>query len=398
MADAFDRTGLTVKTRTEIVDDLNTSFQEIYGADINIDQNSPDGQIIGIMAQVATDLRELLVQINAGFDPDQAVGRVLDQRVAINNITRQGGTYTIVPIDITVDRTVSLTGLDGDFNDPDGTGYTIQDNAGNQFILIDSTTITAGTETKNFRAKEVGLVETTVGTIQTPVTIVIGVTSVNNASGALQNGQDEETDAQLRIRRQRSTALSSNGFLDGILGSLLNIEGVTDAKAYENVTASADADGIPAHGIWCIVEGGANSDIADVIYNKKSYGANMKGDVEVDISTPSGGVFTAKFDRPTPEELYIRFDVQPTSATAVFDTDAIKDYMVANLSYNIGSFSETSSLTALALEAIRNTGGGGVPVNMEVSDDDATWVDFLETSTKDAQFVVDATRITITEL
>jgi hypothetical protein len=304
----------------------------------------------------------------------------------------------VQPIDIAVDRTVTLSGLDGDFDNPDGVGYTIADDAGNEWILIDTVTLTAGSHTRNFRARAVGEVSATVGTIENFVTIVLGVVSVTNSSGVLETGQNEETDSELRIRRQRSVAIASTGYLNGIEAALLNIDGVTGVKVYENITNVTDADGIPPHSIWCIVEAGANTDIAQVIFSRKTAGAGMKGDVSVNIDTDTGAVFTAKFDRPTAEDLYIRFDIQKTSTSAVFDQAAIKSSMVAALNYGIGDFAETSSLTGVALTAITDNGGGGVPVNMEVSDDGVTWVDYLETSAKDNQFVVDTTRITITEL
>lgn len=398
MPDIFDANGLQVKTTSEIVDDIGQDFQNIYGADINLDQNSPDGQIVNILAQVASDLRELLVEVNNGFDPDRAVGRILDERVVINNIERAGGTFTIVPVDIETDRTVDLSGLDVDFANIDGTGYTIQDDAGNSFILIDSVTLTAGTTTVNFRAQEIGAVETTVDTITNPVTIVQGVLSVNNSSAALQTGQNQETDAELRLRRQRSVAIASTGYLNGIQASLLALSGVTEAQVFENITNAVDADGIPAHGIWCIVEGGANADIADVIYGKKSAGADMKGDVKISIETDSGAFFIAKFDRPVAEDLHIRFNIQKTVSTATFNQSAIKDYIVDNLIYSIGEFAETSRATCIARDAITSLGGGGVVVDLEVSNDGATWVDYLETTTKDAQFTLDAARITITVL
>lgn len=399
MVDSITSAGLQIKSLPEIISDLETGFRAIYGADINLDQNSPDGQMINIFAQACIDLRELLASLNNSFDPDRAVGTLLDQRVAINNIVRRAGTFTIQPIEIIVDRTVTLQGLDANFNSIDGTGYTVQDNAGNQFILVDTATITAGTHNLNFRAKNIGAVETIVDTINNQVTVVLGVTSVNNPSGALEVGQNEETDAELRIRRQQSVSIGSVGYLNGLLGSVLNLDGVSDAKIYENVTNATDADGIPAHGIWLIVEGGANTDIANQIYYKKSYGANMKGAVSVNIDTASGDIFTAKFDRPTAEDLYIRFDIQPTNASASFDLTAIKNYIVSNLSYKIGQFAETATITALALQAIQATSGAvGVPVNVEISKNGSSWFDYLETSTKDKQFVLDATNITITEL
>ena len=398
MADVLDANGLTVKSLAEVVSDLTTGLRGIYGADINVDQNSPDGQLINIFAQASIDLRELLVQINSGFDPDQAVGAILDQRVIINNIARLGGTFTIVPIDVTVSTTVTLPGLDAAFNDPNGTGYTIQDNAGNQFILIDTATLTAGTTSKNFRAKLIGNVQTVVNTITNPVTVILGVTSVNNPSDPSSVGENEETDAQLRLRRQQSTALENTGYLNGLLGTILNLTGVSSAKLYENVTDTADGNGIGEHSIWLIVAGGSTSDIANTLYAKKSFGAGMKGATTHAITTASGRTFTAAFDRPAAENLYIKFNIQKVSADWSLDTTLIKEYMAANLSYGISDFAETSSITALALAAIKATGKGGVPVDVLISKDNSNWYDYLTVTTLDQQWAVSTARITPTIL
>lgn len=396
MPDEINETGLQTKTLNEIILDLETGFKEIYGVDINIDQNSPDGQLINIFAQSGIDIRELLTGVYNSYNPDRAVGIQLDERVLINNIDRKGGSYTIQPIVIVVDRTLDLKGLDANFNLATGDGYTIQDNSGNEFILIDSSTLTSGTHTKNFRAKNIGLVETTVATITTPVTIVLGVVSVNNASGALEVGTDQETDAQLRVRRTYSTSLNASAYLNGLLGTALNIDGVSDARLFENFTSSIDADGIPAHGFWLIVEGGANTDIADAIYKKKSYGSNMKGDVSIEIITASGQSFFAKFDRPIPKDLYIEFSIQPLTSGQTFDLTALKNYIVSNLSYGIGEAAESSKITCVIKDGIAETGGLGVPVLVEISDDDVTYLEYLETDTKNEQWTIDATRITIT--
>lgn len=396
MPDLLDSDGLQTKTLAELVTDLETGFRDIYGDDINLDQNSPDGQIVNIFAASGIDIRELLTGVYNSFDPDRAVGIPLDERVTINNIERKGGTFTITPVTITTDRTVNLAGLDGSFNDINGTGYTVADDAGTEYILIDTQTLVSGVHVVNFRASAIGQVETTLNTITNPVTIILGVTTIDNPSAALDIGQNEETDAELRLRRQQSVALSSTGYLNGLLGEVLNLSGVTDAVLFENVTNAIDADGIPAHGIWLIAEGGSNTDIANLIYVNKSYGSNMKGDVEIDILTDSGVIFVAKFDRPVADDLFVRFDIQPTTPSATFDQAAIKQYMVDNLDFAIGQAAETSSLTCLAVDAIAATGGGGVPINMEVSDDDATWIDFLETATKDLQWTLDTSRITIT--
>jgi uncharacterized phage protein gp47/JayE len=395
-SDLLDSSGLSVKTRSDIVGDLNSGFQGIYGDDINIDQNSPDGQVIGIFAQEGVDLRELLVSINASFDPDQAVGIQLDQRCAINGVTRVAGTYSIFPIDVTVSKTVTLDGLDEDFNSADGVGFTIQDNSGNEFILIDTFEFTIGTTTKNFRAKEIGSVTATTGTITTPVTIIDGVTSVNNSSAAIYTGQDEETDVQLRVRRARSVAITSTGYLNGLRAALLDLDGVTAAECYENTGDTVDSNGIPAHGLWCIVEGGANSDITDIIYQKNSAGTPTKGSVTVTKTNSNGILVPINFDRPTSEDLHLQFEIKRTVSGFSFDTDAIKAYIAANLTYEVGAYAETSEATCISALAINSLGGGGVPINMEISNDGATWVDYLDPSGLDYQFTISTANIDIT--
>lgn len=394
--DSFGADGLTVKSLNDIITDLTIGMQNIYGADINVDQNSPDGQLINLFAQACVDIRELIVQINSGFDPDQAVGSILDQRVVINDMERQGGTFTIVPIDIVTSGTVTLQGLDAAFNDIAGTGYTIQDNAGNQFILIDTITLPAGTATINFRAQKIGAVETITNTITNQVTIVLGVNSVNNSSASLTTGQNEETDAQLRTRRQQSVALASAGYLNGLLGTVLALTGVTQAKLYENFTDTVDANGIPAHGIWLIVENGANTDIATAIYDKKSYGANMKGSVVENIITDSGAIFQAKFDRPISQRLYVKFNLRKFISTTVFNTTAIAQYISDNINFYIGQPADTGSLTVLATNAVAAYGGGGAVLDLAISTDNVTFTDYISTATLAGQFTLAEGDIAIT--
>lgn len=396
MPDILDADGLQVKTAPEIRQDLVDGFRDIYGADINLDQNSPDGQLIGILTQMSVDIRELAAQINAGFNPDRATGRILDERVAINNIERIGGTFTIIDISVTVDRTLTLQGLDENFNDINGQGFTVQDNAGNQFTLIDTETITAGTHVMPFRARVIGQVNTTIGTIVNAVTVVIGVTGINNLSAPTIMGQSEETDAQLRVRRARSVALASTGYLNGLLGDVLAIDGVSDAVLYENFTNLTDVNGLPPHSTWLVVAGGANTDIADAYYKNKSYGSNMRGAVSVNIITASDGIFTAKFDRPSAANLHIRFEIKRTIPLFNFDQAFIKQFIVDNLLYKIGAFSETSLITDIAVSAIAGQGGGGVPINVEISNNGSTWVDFLSVPSLDAKWTLDVARITIT--
>lgn len=393
MPDSIGSTGLSLKTASEITTDLAAGMRAIYGADINIDSNSPDGQMIGILTQLCVDLRELLASLNASFDPDQAEGTLLDQRVAINNIQRVGGTYTIQPIHMVVNATITLQGLDSNFNDPLGTAYTVTDSSGNQFLLSTTATLVAGTYDLDFRAQTVGAVSVPINTITIPVTIIPGVVSVNNPTVAITVGQNEETDGQLRLRRQQSVSNASTGYLNGLLGKILALNGVTEAALYENTTNAVDARGIPEHAIWLIVAGGSNTDIGNTIYGSKSYGCDMRGAMTLNITTASGATFTAKWDVPLPQTLYIQFNIKRTVPGYAFSLAAIQAYIAANLTYGVGAFAETSNITAVALLAIISQGGGGVPIDVKISNDNATWVDYLDTATPQYEWAVSSAYI-----
>ena len=377
MTDALDGNGLQVSTLEELTDKLVNDFQTIYGADINLDQSTPDGQLLNIFAQAGVDIRELLTQIYNSFDPDNCSGDVLDARCAINNIFRKGATYTIVPIDITVDRTVTLQGLDDKFNDVNATAYTVQDNVGNEFLLVSTQQLNTGTHRVLFRAKELGAVQTSLNTITVPVTIVLGVTAVNNPVVPTQIGEDEENDYDLKIRRRQSVSIGSSGYLNGLLATVLELDGVTDAALYENYTGSVDVNGTPAHCMWLVVEGGSSADIADAIYRKKSYGCDMRGDISYTINTVSHQQFIAKWDEPSVQPLYIKFSIQPTSSLVQFDIPAIKASLESAESFKIGQGAETASLTTAAQKAIDDNGGNGYATGVLISTDQTNWVEYV---------------------
>lgn len=373
MADSFTQNGLTVSTNTELIAQLENDFKSIYGNNINLGQNSPDGQLLNIFAQGGTDIRELITQIYTSFDPDSASGRVLDERCAINNVYRKSGTRTTVNITIVTDRAVHLEGASEDFL----SGYTIQDNAGTKFVLSNSVDLPSGTNTNiEFQSQEIGAVETTPNTITTPVTIVLGVVSVTNPTVGT-TGINEETDSQLKIRRRQSLSIGSTGYLNGLEASLKQLEGMNDARVYENVTDTTDSDGIPGHAIWVVVDGGYAADIADTIYKKRSAGCNMRGSQTYTIITSSSQNFVAKWDNYIPQNLYIKFNIQKTTPTATFNTTLISNYIMDHIKLTIGDGANTSDITTLAQEAIDVNGGNGVALNVLISTNNSTWVEYV---------------------
>lgn len=393
MPNLIDENGITINTPAEIRSNIldgapdYLGMRQIYGATINVNPNSPDGQMVEIIVQAAVDLLELANQIYTSFDPDEAVGTQLDARCAINGVIRQAGSYTLQQVEVTVTQAVTLNGLDAF---PDTGAFVVQDSTGNLYSPLTTQNIVgAGTETIVFRALVLGVVESAPNTITTISTIQAGVTAVNNPSGPTEVGVNEETDAALRIRRQNSVALPSQGYLYGLVGALLNTEGVLATTVLENSTGSTDGDGIPGHSIWCIVLGGSNEDVAAAIYLKRNAGCGMYGDVTVPVDQVDGSTFDIKFSRPTDEDLWIEFDV--TALTGSVDVDYLRTQLLEQLTYGINQTADTTSIVALIHQIAPNASVSGEGVGL----DGMTYTPTVDPSAVDNMFILSADHIVI---
>jgi hypothetical protein len=321
MANSIGPLGLTTNTQAELLANLTTLFQNIYGADIVITSNSPDGQLINGFIQVILDDQDLLTQIYNTFDPDNAVGVILDQRVAINGIQRQAGTLTVTNITIVTNQSVNLYGSDQSVQPV----YTVSDNAGNLWELgTTQIAVPTGTNVFAFQSAVTGAITPLPNTLTIQVTIVLGVISVNNPTAYTTLGTNEESDAALKIRRQKSVSQASQGYLKGLLAALENINGVTSAFVYENDTSVTDIDGVPGHTIWVIIAGSPdNVDVATAIYEKRNAGCGMFGQTFYNVIQVNSTSFTVYWDYVTPQNLFIAF-----TATSI---DGINQPAIANI-------------------------------------------------------------------
>lgn len=411
MADVLDRNGLTLETYKEILEFVQSSLNNIYADDgdtINFDSETPDGQFTNILAQISADIRQLAAEIYNSFNPDNCQGVLQDQRYALNYITRGAGTYTIQNIQIAVDRTVNLVGLDTNYDSSIASCFTLADDAGNQWYLIDSITLTAGTYSLPFRSQAMGLVQPVIGTIQNQVTKVLGVTSVNNPTAPTSIGKDEESDVEFRIRRNRSTAVHGQNNYDTMTGQLLQIKDVLDARVFVNNTNNADTTvtdivgGVPARSIWVIIDGGGSQDdIGEVIYQNSAGLPTFKSSsgTSVTITTVSNQNYVVNFDRTIPVDFYIRFDIKNISGITITDDmkDNIRAHICDNLQISMGDPVETSEITNLASQALLAIDTNMYALNVEVSTDGSNWTDFIASTSWQNKFVTtpDASKITI---
>ena len=382
--------GLVTQSLEEIRADLSTKFKNIYGNDINLEQNSPDGQFINLLAQEKKDTLDLFTQFYNNLDPDRAIGIPQQILYKLNGLTINAYTYSYVYVDVTVTQSVTLQGLDENIENADGTGYTVRDTNGNRWILANTTEIIAGSARLSFRAAELGAITALPNTITVMETVLLGVSGVNNAGPNYITGNQGETSAQFRQRRNQAMAVAAQGFDDAIESQMLNIENVTQCKVYDNRSAEVVND-IPAHTVWVIVEGGTPDQIGRIIYNNLPPGIPMKGTQSVEITKTNGQLQTINYDLPEAVPLYVRATIKNFTNTEL-DTNYIKQ-QIALLKFNIGQLVESLVIQ----NEIKNTiGETGSPYNCEISLDNTTWGDYLTPEGLSEYFSISTDNITLT--
>lgn len=382
--------GLTTQSLQEILDDLTAKFQSIYGVETNIEQNSPDGQWLNILAQEKKDILDLITTIYNNFDVDSVIGLPQQVLYKLNGLTIKAYTYSYVSVNVTVSKSLTLNGLDENIESETGTGFTVSDSAGNNWILTETTDLAPGTHLLNFRAENLGNIQALANTINVMNTIIAGVTSVNNPDNNYVTGDVGETAAEFRLRRNRTMAVASQGFDESIISQLNNITNVTQAKVYDNRT-NTTVDTIPPHTVWVIVEGGESDEIGRVIYNNIPPGIPMKGSQEVSIEKSSGEFITVNFDRPNPIQLHVRANIKRLAST-ILDEDYIKKQL-ALIDFQIGEAAESANLTAAIKNAVQETGN---PYDVEISIDGSNYQTYLKPTGLADYFVISTGNIELT--
>lgn len=386
------QSGLAIESKPNLVAWLISQYQVLYGSDINVNSNSPDGQLINIFAQCMEDLLELLLDTYNNFAVDTSFGERLDELVALNGLARVQGTSTMAKVVVTATQALTLPGLDQSVVP----AFTVADNAGNQFQLVTSQVFGGpGPLTLTFKAVTIGAIQTTANTITNITTSTLGISTVNNPSVSLDIiGTNEETDAQLKVRHGQSFNLGQTGSSDAMEAALRNIADVTDAYVVENNTGGV-VSGIPANSVWPIVAGGTSLEIGTAIYAKKSPGCGLKGAVTQLITRPNGATFTAQWDVPIAQPLYIKFLVIWIGPQLLAPSD-IETALAAVLVYKLGQNPSIGDIIK-AMQVIAPTAVVSIDSAIQgVSVDNALWNSIVVPTGPQYYFTVSASNIVVT--
>jgi uncharacterized phage protein gp47/JayE len=268
-----DAYGIHAPAYSDIVTYLNNQFMAIYGSDIVITADSQDGQLIGVLASAINDTNSMAIAVYNNFSPSTAQGVGLSSMVKINGMTRQLPSNSSAPL--TVIGVAGTTIVNGQVQD-------LQDNL---WDLPASVIIPpSGEITVTVTADQPGAITAPANTITQIYTVTNGWQTATNPEAATP-GAPVEDDAQLRMRQSQSTALAAQSVLDGIIGAVLALPGVTSCKGYENDTSTdytttsppAGQAPLPPHSIGLVVQGGDAQQICDTILLNKTPGCYTAG-------------------------------------------------------------------------------------------------------------------------
>jgi hypothetical protein len=315
MAQITDQ-GITGRSLNEYLGDIKEKTLAI-DPEWNIDPDSPDGQRIGIEAEMFANLDEAVVAAYRSKDPDSATGEALRDIGKISGIPIREATYSVAPITVTGQTGTHIPAQSQVRSRVDNTAW----------LTTAAIVIGVGQTATGFATCTTpGRVLASPGELTVIGTPIAGWSSVTNGEAAA--GVPAESDEDFRIRRNNGVSRAGSNMRDNMEANIASVPGVTDVKVLENSSDSpVDVDGVPYTGIAVIVNGGSDADIGLAMYQKHNPGTPMlpryssKTDtwidtpgangVKVDVISPAtGNKAVMTFQRATGLPIFVAITIQ----------------------------------------------------------------------------------------
>jgi len=328
-------TGVELTPLDEYVTLINNAFITAFGSNISLDPSTPQGQIIGVLAEALTQLDQSVVDVANSYSFKQAVGVALDNVAANLNVERKEAIKTIVECDL---RGVAFTVI--------AAGSKAKNSDDDTFSLLSEVQLDGlGIGSGSFQSDKEGEIFVEADTLNQVATAVNGWETVNNPADGV-TGQDVEENLNVRTRYQSSVTINALGYKQAVEASLKAISNVTDARVFENFTSSDKiVEGVTLlpHSIGASVLGGDVVDIAKVLALKNSEGTNFTGSTVIPVVDFANNInFDVRFFETTEVEIIIELDITTDSTYPADGDDQIKqnliDYFAGTLDLNNAGF------------------------------------------------------------
>ena len=391
MALQFNDKGLEINTFRDLFQLQSDGYKGIYGQDIDLDQESPDGQRVAIEAQARADIEAALQWLYSQMDPDFNTGDMQQIIAKLHGLYLRPGSRSQRDLKVTTDRPVLL------YN-----GYRIRDQANQVWFIKQDVTVPSGTTIVTFFAQNFGKVTGLVTDSFTQLTPEPGILNIVADAPAVV-GRDEETPEQFRQRRNRSLENPATGSTGAIFAKVAQLPGVTDLNIDENDTKIDDeATGIPANSIWLVVEGGAISEIVEIMVKQKGGGTGTKGGITgryvETVVRPDGSTLQIAhdlhLDRPVYKPLHIKLKAKRKVTSEPVDTDTLKEALAKRVMH-IGESIDANEFYENGYSVGRVN---FVLTNLQISEDGVSFTDGELSPGFQGKFTLDVMNIAIDEV
>ncbi len=311
MADIYtylDNNGIIVTDTADIKETVQGEFQTALGADLSLEDSTPQGRLIDI----ETDARSQVIENNALianlFNFNMAFGVALDALGANYGLGRQAATSSSV--------VATVTGVEGTTI---SAGSQAATQAGDLFYAENNITIPAsGSVNATFLSVEKGVIPCPVGSLTKIIDGTFGWETINNTSSAIL-GQEQESDASFKQKFYDSGLFNGMSLTQDYENALMNVANVQSCYVRDNgknVSEVYDTVTINPHSVYACVDGGNDEDVAQALFNRKSGGSGWSGNTTVTITDETwGDTYEVTFDRPAEIQIYTNITVDVGTST-----------------------------------------------------------------------------------
>jgi hypothetical protein len=344
---------------------LTTKLKDpsVLGSEAVLDGTTPDGQIVGVIAEIEDTIYQMGEDVYAAVDPNQAVGQALYRLGPFSGIEVKLGEYGTVTCLVHVKLGEVL---------PIGTQI-LDETTG----VLYTTTLQVGPSVGDDHDYTVPAVASTYGTVLTKstntakkVVDVYGWIDVafyaDGTAGTL-----PESPAKFRQRRMRSVAKPGQGMLDSMYAALADLTGIGDVSVFVNpkavaVDIKAGDLALPAHSCIVVVRNpvvaGGVDQIARTIWLYKNPACDNVGNVHVSVADSQGRPHDIGYyvSEEFPIDMELTYSaIAGQGFDAATDGNTLKDTLVAWVQENQmpGDDIAWGNLVPVALGAVPATNG-----------------------------------------
>lgn len=354
-------TGYRRRTFEEILNAKIEKAKELFGEDINTEENTPLGKYIRINAYDQYKVEETAEQIYYSAFPQTSFGQSLDRLGWSVGMSRNVATPSQYKVKVTgsVGETVEY-------------GFLVGTETDLQFYNTEDTVIGAdGTCEIIVECVEAGIIgnisASEINRIINPIAVIDEVIGIE----VVESGTAEESDYEF-IKRYEIVREGKGSCTEAsIISALTNIPTVQGAYIIVNESATETVNDIPPKTIACYVDGGLNyqQEIAEAIFDKKPIGVGTYGDTAVEVEYGALKNYVIKYSHARSVGVYVDLAI---TTTPEFEQSGMED-IKANIAEYINSLSIGNALITTALYSHIYSVAGVSSASVQVSTDDASY-------------------------